>query len=113
MPRSKAPVDSNFFATQRNGYRGYADSDASSSVMNYNNNQRSGGGASPSGRNQFNSTRLVKNAENYRRHSGPGIPQNGQHGSRELDREGRMIRSIRASHSANEGQNGGNSMSNA
>ena len=81
--------------------------------MNYNNNQRSGGGASPSGRNQFNSTRLVKNAENYRRHSGPGIPQNGQHGSRELDREGRMIRSIRASHSANEGQNGGNSMSNA
>ena len=73
--------------------------------MNYSNHhQRSN--ASPSGRNQFTSTRLVKNAENHRRHSGPGIPQPGQHGSRELDREGRMIRSIRASHSANDGQNG-------
>ena len=113
MPRSKAPVDSNFFATQRNGYRGYADSDASSSIMNYNSNQRNGGGASPSGRNQFNSTRLVKNAENYRRHSGPGIPQSGQHGSRELDREGRMIRSIRASHSTNEVPSGGSVIGNA
>ena len=111
VPRSKAPVESNFFATQRNGYRGYADSDASSSVMNYNNHHRSGGGASPSGRNQFTSTRLVKNVENHRRHSGPGIAP-GQHGSRELDREGRMIRSIRASHSANEPQNGGGMMSN-
>ena len=104
VPRSKAPVESNFHTTQRHGYRGYVDSDASSSIMNYNNHQRTG--ASPAGRNQFNSTRLVKNAENHRRHSGPGIPP-GQHGSRELDREGRMIRSIRASHSANEPANGG------
>ena len=76
VPRNKTPVDPGFFR-----YRGQTDSDQSSSVMGYNPYNRSS-------RSQFNSARLVKNVANdHRRHS------SGMAASRELDREGRMIRS--------------------
>ena len=81
-------MDPAFF--RRGGGAAYADSDQSSSVMGAYNPYKTYGGRS--GQTGFNSARLVKNAAESRRHS--AAPMSGHHGSsRELDREGRMIRS--------------------
>ena len=104
------------------GRGGYADSDQSSSVMGAPYNRYGGVGGPGGGRSNsagFNSARLVQKSVNNhgegvgsnRRHSaaptidrGPASGYQGHHGSsRELDREGRMIRS--RTHSEGMGMN--------
>ena len=95
VPRNKTPVDPAFFRRSEGGaYNG--DSDQSSSVMGgYHPYKTYGGRGSSQGPTGFNSARLVKNAGESasRRHSAAVPMSGGHHGSsRELDREGRMIR---------------------